>query len=154
MSVKKRLLYSGIFTILLLSACITAPVFNEAAYSELCELKVLSKSLLDTMLEESVKSKADESDIAVPDGKDGEIRALRMRIAVANEYARNRPDNDMQIKQFKLLMNEDGDLLYSLLAKWESDEYFSPFYVEKTIENIMELFDLMLALESGKEVVE
>ena len=151
MSTTKRLATLVLVTVLSLSACITAPVFNEAAYAELCELKVLSSAVLAVMLEEAEKSESDQSDVQIPAAAQEEIKTLKMRIAVAYEYARNRPDNKEQVKQFDILMNEEGDMLYALIKIWESDEYSSPFYVENSTENIRTLFDIMLALESGKE---
>ncbi len=154
MSSAKRLATLVLITVLSLSACITAPVFNEAAYAELCELKVLSSAVLAVMLEEAVKSESDQSDVQIPAAAQEEIKNLKMRIAVAYEYARNRPENEEQVKQFDILMNEEGDMLYALIKSWESDEYISPFYIENSTENIRILFDVMLALESGKEIPE
>lgn len=154
MPCNKRQLSIICLVLALFVSCMTAPVFNEAAYGELCELKVMSSTLLAVMIEEAEKSSGDKSDIEVPPKSQEEIRDLRMRIAIAYEYARNRPDNEFQVEQFEILMGSDGGLLYDLLDKWESDEYYSPYYVEKTIENIETLFDLMLALESGKLVEE
>ena len=121
-----------------LSACgPTISKYNATAYEQATDLKVESTSLMD----EATEPYDEHAD---------DVRTLEEKLEKAHEFAKGRPNNEISAKQWKILIDEDGNLLGGFLERWEEKSTLNEAFVSQKQEQIAEAFDTIIQLESGK----
>ena len=66
------------------------------------------------------------------------------------EYEKNRPKNEITVKMWEKLMNENGHLLGGFLLKWEQQGKQSEVFITESKKIIGPAFDQIAQLESKK----
>lgn len=112
-------------------------LFNERAYEQAVNLKVEALYLVDR----ADKPYAEHEQ---------EILELRLNLQKALEFARGRPDNEISIRQWEILIDPNRNLLGGFLARWEANGKLSPVFIMEFRSIISDSFDDIIGLESGK----
>lgn len=121
-----------LFTLMLLISC--SPHYSPYAHDRTAELKTKSLSLM---------NKADE-----PFSKHAEkVYGLKFDLQALNEHEQLRKRNGLKQKQWKLLLDPNGHLLYGFFAKWEQDTILHEPFIGLERKLVGEAFDYMLDLE-------
>lgn len=131
------LLWSFMMIAALISCTPQMSVFNEAAYRQAVELKVVSMSLLD-------RASAPYADNIE------EVEELKLDLLKAWEYAKGRPNNETSARQWEMLIDPEHNRLGNFFIRWEERERLSPALVREYRLIISDTFDTIISLESGK----
>lgn len=110
---------------------------NETAYQQAVQLKVQSLALLDKA-SEPYAGHADQAEV------------LRLELNIAYEYAKGRPNNELSIRQWELMIDPERNLMGGLLSRWEQEGTLSPVFVQEFRGVVSDAFDSIIGLESGK----
>jgi hypothetical protein len=137
-SFRKSLRFPAWFTLAGAVACAPAIApFSQQAYDLAVTLKVESLALMQQATE--AYTKHEES-----------VRALRLKLDRAYEYAKGRPKNEESTQQWGLLANPDGHLLGGFLRRWEEQSTLDRTFVSEARNVVGKAFDTVIELESGK----
>lgn len=135
-----KLINTIVFALLLLITQACSPqisLFNERAYEQAVDLKVESLYLVE---------RADQ-----PFSRyESEVRDLRLNLQKALEFASGRPNNEISVQQWKILIDPNQHLLGGFLARWEADSTLSTVFIQEFRTIISHSFDDIIGLESGK----
>jgi hypothetical protein len=133
----KLCLLLSVIYILNLQSCRPISVYSESAYTQAVRLKVETLRLMDEGSESYSKHV-------------GEIDSLKNELNFAYEYAKGRPNNEITVKQWEIMINPDRNLIGGFLRIWEEDLILSPVFVSEAQSVIGDAFDTIIGLESGK----
>jgi len=117
--------------------CATISQFDQYAYVQTTSLKVDALQIMDLAVDEY----SDHADQVA------ELKANQQKIY---EYEKNRPKNEITVKMWEKLLNEDGHLIGGFLAKWENQGKQSPVFIAEAKKIIGPAFDQIGQLESKK----
>lgn len=121
-----------------LQACTPSiSLFSETAYQQAVELKILSLQMMDHANE------------PFEDHRD-DIRALRLKLLKAYEFAKGRPDNEFTTEQWELMIDPEQHMIGGFLTRWELEGTLSETFIAEAKGTIAEGFDTIIGLESGK----
>jgi hypothetical protein len=120
-----------------LNACSTISPYSETAYQQATSLKAESLALV---------SKANEP--FTDHAKD--VASLKLDLSKAYEYAKGRPNNQISVNQWNILLAPTGHSLESFLERWQSMGKLNPIFVQEASTQIGQEFDTISGLESGK----
>jgi len=136
---KKQFSYCTMLVISLLfyTGCTSYSVFNQRSYEMATALKVDALELLNYASEPFSEHQ-------------DEIKLLKRNVEKAYQYAKGLPDNPETVKQWDILKNPNGFLLFGALNKWEAEGTLSPGFISSIQPQIEEAFDSIIELESGK----
>lgn len=127
-----------LFVLLTIVGCApTIAPFSARAYEQAVELKVEALAVMGAATE-PFEAHRDE------------VKALRLELDKAYEFARGRPDNEISARQWAILRDPDRNLLGGFLARWEREGTLSPFFVTEAQGLVADAFDTVIGLESGK----
>jgi len=126
-----------ILTLLLVSCAPIIAPYNETAYQNATNLKVESLVLMDNAIEPY--SEHEES-----------IEQLNMKIDQAYEYAKGLPNNSLTTKQWKIMIDPNGNMLGGFLIKWKNDGSLNGVFVQEAKMQVSQGFDQIIELESAK----
>ena len=101
-----------IFGMFALVACATISNFDQQAYVYTTSVKVDALNLMDQAT----------TDFA---GHSKEVKELQTQLQKIYEYEKNRPKNEITLKQWDILLNPDGHLLGGFLKRWETQKTLS-----------------------------
>jgi hypothetical protein len=133
-----RLVALSLFVVASLTACSpTISTFSATAYEQATALKVESRALMGEATEPYEAHAA-------------EVRALRQRLRKAYEFAKGRPKNEISARQWRILIDPEGDLLGGFLRRWKSESSLNAAFVREKQRQVAEAFDTIIGLESGK----
>lgn len=118
-------------------ACASISKFDQFAYVQTTSLKVDALELMDFAVD-SFDKHADE------------VKKLNADLQKIYEYEKNRPKNDITIKMWEKLLDEDGHLLGSFLAKWKTEGPQGKVMITEAKKIIGPAFDQIAQLESKK----
>lgn len=132
-----RAFFLSLLAGLIALGCATIAPFNQVAYEQAISLKVESLALMDNATAPFAECRQ-------------EVRALRLKIDKAYEYARWLPKNEISARQWEVLKDSDRHLLGGFLERWRKESVLSKGYVEEKKRQVADAFDTIIGLESGK----
>ena len=139
MIIKSRLtkIISALVFSLTIWSCSSISVFSPEAYKQAIDLKVESLELM--------------SFATSPyDDNEESVTYLKTELRKAYEFAVGRPNNELSTEQWKILINEEGNLLGGFLKRWEAEGTLSEMFVTEMQTLVSDAFDTIIGLESGK----
>lgn len=117
--------------------CASISQFDQYAYVQTTSLKVDALQVMDLAVDDYSVHK-------------DEITELKANLQKIYEYEKNRPKNEITVKMWEKLLNEDGHLIGGFLAKWENQGKQSPVFIAEAKKIIGPAFDQIAQLESKK----
>jgi hypothetical protein len=117
--------------------CATISLYSETAYQQATSLKVDSLAIMAKATDPYAQHQE-------------EVKALRLKIDKAYEYAKGRPKNEDSTRQWEILKSPDRHLLGGFLERWRKDSTLSLAYLEEKKLQVGAAFDTISGLESGK----
>lgn len=130
-------LLSALTLSLTIWSCASISVFSPEAYKQAVELKVESLELMSF----ATMSYADYEE---------EVINLNTELDKAFEFSKGRPDNEISTEQWRILIDEEGNLLGGFLKRWETEGSLSEMFVSEMQILVSDAFDTIIGLESGK----
>ena len=130
-------LLSALTLSLTIWSCASISVFSPEAYKQAVELKVESLELM--------------SFATMPyTDYEEEVINLNTELDKAFEFSKGRPDNEISTEQWRILIDEEGNLLGGFLKRWETEGSLSEMFVTEMQILVSDAFDTIIGLESGK----
>jgi hypothetical protein len=121
----------------LIAACSTTSPFNERAYDIATTAKVDALAVAT----EATEPYADHA---------AEVRALKLEIDKAYEFAKGRPHNEEATRQWEIIRDPQRHSLGGFLQRWQESGRLDAAFVDEAQNMIAEGFDAVIELESGK----
>jgi len=84
------------------------------------------------------------------DSNADQIKAVSLNVERAYEYDRNRPLNQIQVKQWDIVRDPAQGSFAGFLAHWKAHGTLSNTYITEKKKQIAIQFDAMTTLEAGK----
>ncbi|UOB17088.1 hypothetical protein [Abyssalbus ytuae] len=141
LSVKKiKLTILAVFTLLVLFSCEalkTAP-YDQYSYQKSIDIKIDSSRLMD----EATTSYSSHSE---------EIDKLLIDMEKMVEYEKNKPNNEITYAMWKLISDENKNLLGGFFKRWEEKETLSQAFVIEAKSQVMEAMDMLIQYEGKKD---
>ncbi len=126
-------------TLAILSCNVTkTATFDHYSYQKTTELKVESLQLIDkgtTSYQENVQ----------------QINTLLLNIEKLKEYEKNKPDNEITFAMWKILSDEEMNLLGGFFKRWKDAGQLSPAFVSEAKKQVMDAMDLLIQYEIKKD---
>ncbi len=119
----------------LLSGC--APRYSPYVYDETARLKKQSLALVDKAVEPYAKQEA-------------KVEALKLDLSALVQQEQARKRNAAKVKQWQLLLNEQGHLLGGFLVKWQKDTVLNEVFVRLAESQIEQAFEVIQATEKDR----
>jgi len=130
-------LLSALTLSLTIWSCASISVFSPEAYKQAVDLKVESLNLMSF----ATMPFADYEE---------EVFYLTTELDKAFEFSKGRPDNEISTEQWKILIDQEGNLLGGFLKRWETEGTLSEMFVVEMQALVSDAFDTIIGLESGK----
>lgn len=118
-------------------ACATISQFDQYAYVQTTSLKVDALSVMDLATDDFDQHK-------------DEVLQLTSNLQKIYEYEKNRPKNEVTVKMWEKMLNEEDHLLGGFLLKWKTQGKQSKVFIEEAQKIIGPAFDQIAQLESKK----
>lgn len=118
-------------------ACATISQFDQYAYVQTTSLKVDALSVMDLATDDFDQHK-------------DEVLQLTSSLQKIYEYEKNRPKNEITVKMWEKMLNEEGHLLAGFLLKWKTQGQQNKVFIEEAKKIIGPAFDQIAQLESKK----
>ena len=80
-----------------------------------------------------------------------EVRALKVKLSAAHEFAAGMPKNQLSARQWAILNDPDGGLVGEYWVVWEEQKTISGPAMGAQIRQVGEAFDQIICLEANKE---
>ena len=124
----------GLFTLV---GCATISNFDQQAYIYTTSVKVDALNVMDLATNDySARSK--------------EVKELQTQLQKIYEYEKNRPKNEITLKQWDILLDPEGHLLGGFIKRWEMQKTLSKTFVIEAKKLVDKAFDQIAGLESKK----
>jgi hypothetical protein len=120
------------------AACTVTSPFNERAYDIATTAKVDALAVVTAAIEPYADHAA-------------EVRALKLEIDKAYEFAKGRPHNAEATQQWAIIRDPQRNSLGGFLRRWQERGKLDPAFVDESQALIADGFDAVIALESGKQ---
>jgi hypothetical protein len=111
--------------------------FDPVAFQQATSLRVESLIMMDKAIESYSQNEQ-------------EINALMLKVEQAYEYAFNKPKNKLTANQWKILKNQDRNLLGGFMKRWKEKDRLDAVYIEEAKGIIADAFDTIIDLEKRK----
>lgn len=134
---KATLLSSALFSLIVLSGCLSTPAYDQNEYEKVIRLKVDSLELLSHANDDFEKHAID-------------VGQVRKDMLILYEYAKNLPNNAEAIEQILIMNDENGALLGKGLKDWEERRVLSLAYISGLSKNVSDGFDQISGLVSKR----
>lgn len=129
------LLFGIIFLVQSCSPAISP--YDQYAYTQATSLKVDALNLMDNGTD-SIQFHKKEIDI------------IESNMRKMYEYEKNRPQDTISTRQWRLMSDSTNNLFGGFMKKWRSEKVVSPFYIEEKKKQVAYNFDQIAELESKK----
>ncbi len=139
-ALKRNFYIPLIFLATLLGSCTalkTAP-FDQYSYQNTIAIKVDAARLMD-----KATTPYTENEVEVEEVK---IALEKMLI-----YEQNKPNNGISYEMWKLLSDDDKNLLAGFLKRWKEKGTFSPIFLQESKAQVTEAFDILIRYEGKKD---
>ena len=121
-----------------LAACSTIGPFSQVAYQQATAIKAEAMTIM--------SNAADDYGVHAT-----EVKALRLDVEKAYEYARGRPKNEVSTKQWEIIRDPNGHSLGGFLKRWEGQKTLNQAFVDEAKKVVADDLDQVIGLESGKD---
>jgi hypothetical protein len=119
------------------AGCATISSFDQYAYIQSTSLKVDALNMMDLAQNNfSTNEKA--------------VLEFQTKMQKAYEYEKNRPKNEITVRQWDLLMDTTGHLLGGFIERWKKEQKLNSAYITEKKKQVSTAFDLISGLESKK----
>ncbi len=137
---KLQILYVVIVTSLLSISCESTKTatFDQYSYQKATEIKVESNHLIDKATNPYKNYET-------------EVEELLSELDKIMEYEKNKPYNDVSLQMWKILSDEERNLLAGFLKRWKEKGQMSAVFVNEAKSQVMEAIDLIIKYESSKD---
>jgi len=126
-----------LFGLVALVGCATISNFDQQAYIYTTSVKVDAINIMDLATTDyTAHSK--------------EVKELQTQLQKIYEYEKNRPKNEITLKQWDILLDPEGHLLGGFIKRWESQKTLSKTFVIEAKKLVDKAFDQIAGLESKK----
>jgi hypothetical protein len=124
----------------IMASCTTTKtaLFDQYSYQKTTALKVETAKLMD------------EATTPYPIHKK-DVEALLLNIEKLAEYEKNKPDNEITFAMWKLLTDNEKNLLTGFFKRWEAKGIFSQVFLEESKRQVLETLDLLIQYEIKKD---
>lgn len=126
-----------IFSLFAFVGCATISSFDQQAYIYTTSVKVDALNVMDL----ATNNYATQSE---------KVKELQTQIQKIYEYEKNRPKNEITLKQWDILLNPEGHLLGGFIKRWETQNTLSKTFINETKKLVDKAFDQIAGLESKK----
>ena len=113
-------------------------VFDQYSYQKMTELKVEASKLMDKATTPYAKNQQ-------------EAEAFFLQVEKLIEYEKNKPDNEITFAMWKLLTDEEKNLLSGFFKRWREKESLSPVFLQESKKQVMEAIDMLIQYEIKKD---
>ena len=79
------------------------------------------------------------------------IKDLKSELDKIIEYEKNKPYNDISLRMWEILSDEERNLLAGFLRRWEQEKQMSRVFVDEAKSQILEAIDIIIKYESNKD---
>ncbi len=114
--------------------------YDQYSYQKSVEIKVEASNLMD-------KATASYTDNLE------DIESLNTEIQKIVEYEKNKPNNDITYAMWKILSNEEKNLLSGFFKHWKEQDVLSQFFITEAKGQVLEAMDLLIQYEGKKDKV-
>jgi hypothetical protein len=123
-----------------MTSCITTKtaLFDQYSYQKTTALKVETAKLMNEATTPYAIHKKD-------------VEALLLNIEKLAEYEKNKPDNEITFAMWKLLTDNEKNLLTGFFKRWEAKGIFSQVFLEESKRQVLETLDLLIQYEIKKD---
>ena len=136
---KLHLFYVTLLCVFFISCnSIKTATFDQYSYQKATEIKVETNQLLDNAIYPYENFK-------------NEIEDLKSELNKIVEYEKNKPYNDISLRVWEILSDEERNLLAGFLSRWEQEEQMSNTFVNEAKSQILEAIDVIIKYESNKD---
>lgn len=113
--------------------------YSVEAYKQTTSLKVDALNIMDLSTEAYPLHKA-------------EVEEFEIKVQKVYEFEKNRPQNELTIKLWDKLLDENGALLGGFIQKWKTKEkgVFGNAFIKHAKISVGDAFDIISSLESKK----
>ena len=126
-----------LFGLVALVGCATISNFDQQAYIYTTSVKVDALNVMDLATTDyTAHSK--------------EVKELQTQLQKIYEYEKNRPKNEITLKQWDILLDPEGHLLGGFIKRWEMQKTLSKTFVIEAKKLVDKAFDQIAGLESKK----
>ncbi len=128
-----------IILLCVLTGCSSVPAYDQVAYDRSTQLKVDAINTMELAVRKPFNVPA--------------VTDLKLKMQYAYEYEKGKGNtNIFTIKQYELMMDPKGALLYGFLARWAvSENGFSPVFVRESSVLVSQGFDEIIKMEWNKK---
>lgn len=130
----------GFVVILLFTSCqsLQTAVYDQYSYQRTTALKIEAENL---MLKANSNYETHKN----------EVNLFLMEVDKLKEYEKSKPKNEITYEMWKIMTDEEKNLLTGYFKKWEKEESLSPFFIKEASGQIIEAFDLLIEYEIKKD---
>ncbi len=114
--------------------------YDQYSYQKSVEIKVEASNLMD----KATTPYADNIEA---------IAALNLEIQKIVEYEKNKPNNEITYAMWKILSNEEKNLLSGFFKRWKEKSELSQFFITEAKGQVLEAMDLLIQYEGKKDKV-
>lgn len=115
-------------------------IFDQYSYQKTTELKVEASKLMDKATSPYPKHQQ-------------EAEAFLLDVEKLMEYEKNKPDNEITFAMWKVLTDEEKNLLSGFFKRWKQKESLSPVFLQESKKQVLEALDLLIQYEIKKDKV-
>ena len=126
-----------LFLSLLYLSCSSLNSFDQTALNQAKSLKTISLYLMGNAVNPYSDFKP-------------QIEDLKEQLNNAYKYETSRNNNDESIKQWRVLINPDGNFLGGFLSKWKSQNKLSETFINQAKDLVRSGFNEIIDLERSK----
>jgi hypothetical protein len=128
----------AVLTLFLVSCkSLKTAVFDQYSYQQAISLKVESLNLMDEAVEVYTEHASD-------------IETLQLDLQKMVEYEKNKPDNEISYAMWKIIANDERNLLAGFLKRWEEKSQLSQVFIKEAKLQVSESLDLIIKYEANK----
>lgn len=84
-------------------------------------------------------------------GHKDQVEQLNIELNKAYEYVKGQPRNSISPKQWKLLIDKNGDLIGKFFKRWQERSTLSDAYIGEFKSLVSDAFDEIICLEANKQ---
>lgn len=119
------------------AGCATISTFDQQAYTRTTSVKVDALNVMDLAVDEYQMHENSVSD-------------LQTQLQKIYEYEKNRPKNEITLKLWDKLLDENGHLLGGFIVRWKNETKLSKAFITEEKKLVGVAFDQIAGLESNK----
>ena len=113
-------------------------LFDQYSYQKTTELKIETAKLMDKAVTPYISNKK-------------EVESLLLNIEKMVEYEKSKPNNEITFAMWKILTDNEKNLLSGFFKRWETKGTLSPTFLEESKKQVMDALDLLIQYEIKKD---